>query len=51
MPILKDLKMEIEDVKEKLCKLIYNHSNHLTSDHIVQLSQELDQLIKKYYLA
>lgn len=51
MPISKDVKVEIEEVRKQLNQLMNRNNSHLASDHIVRFSQELDQVIKKYYAA
>ncbi|HHT50429.1 MAG TPA: Spo0E family sporulation regulatory protein-aspartic acid phosphatase [Eubacteriaceae bacterium] len=40
---------DIEDQKEELRKLIEDNSNIQAKD-ILELSREIDELIKKYYL-
>ncbi len=46
---MRDIKEEIRRVKERLYHLMNLEPNKLTSRDIIQLSQELDILIKKYY--
>ncbi|RBP46799.1 aspartyl-phosphate phosphatase Spo0E family protein [Garciella nitratireducens] len=48
---MEDRKKEIERLKSQLYYLIDLEQNKLTSKEIVQLSQELDLLIKEYYVS
>mgnify|MGYP000919462310 CR=1 FL=1 len=46
---IRELTKEIEIQKESLRKMIEENSNIQATD-IIKLSQELDELIKKYYI-
>lgn len=48
---MRDIKKEIQTLKDRLYHLMNSESNKLNSRDIIRLSQELDILIKEYYVA